>query len=300
MPSASVRRRSSKAGRVSGSSSLEGHAATFVRALNDRQDLYRVTPPFEDHDGHTRRFVIVSTGQDFVTEKTVTAVFAATDDGKVARFTDYAVVPGADKFRALKLAGLTVASNAAGRTTNDRLFIGVYPGGVVYADRKKTVQGDYARVGFLPYDSLEFKAERGADAKLVAEARAHAEKIAARRGEPFSISSSGQTVILGRAGGSKPRELYLVWTSKPNEDFGTDDEIIGEASTLEKAKQIAERYSARMNWGVPSFHREEIPNGVETYFSDSCVLTIQKLYKHADGSQSVYPPSASSGRCWGP
>lgn len=85
----------------------------------------------------------------------------------------------------------------------DRLFIGVFPAGIGYADRARTVEGDYARVGFLPFKTLVFEPARGADPRLVAEAREHADKIAARRGETFEVSASGQTVVLGRSCGCR-------------------------------------------------------------------------------------------------
>lgn len=90
----------------------------------------------------------------------------------------------------------------------NRLFIGVFPAGIGYADRARTVTGDYARVGFLPFKTLVFEPARDADPKLVAEARAHAAKIAARRGQPFEVSASGQTVILGRSSGLSQMPFY--------------------------------------------------------------------------------------------
>jgi len=36
----------------------------------------------------------------------------------------------------------------------DRLFIGVYPEGIVYADRYVQPHGDYKRLAFLSYRSL--------------------------------------------------------------------------------------------------------------------------------------------------
>lgn len=38
-----------------------------------------------------------------------------------------------------------------------RLFIGIFPGGITYADRETEENGDYKKVAFLPYDSLELK-----------------------------------------------------------------------------------------------------------------------------------------------
>lgn len=41
------------------------------------------------------------------------------------------------------------------RLNRDRLFSGVYPCGIVYADRYREKGGDYARLAFLPYDTLQ-------------------------------------------------------------------------------------------------------------------------------------------------
>jgi len=80
----------------------------------------------------------------------------------------------------------------------ESLFIGIRPAGISYADRAREEHGDYARVAFLDYDTLTFKAEAGALPELVEEARKHAEGIQALRGQPFEVSTCGQTVLLGR------------------------------------------------------------------------------------------------------
>ena len=42
----------------------------------------------------------------------------------------------------------------------DRLFIGLFPAGVVYADRKVERHGDYKRLAFLSYDTLKLEVEK--------------------------------------------------------------------------------------------------------------------------------------------
>lgn len=92
----------------------------------------------------------------------------------------------------------------------DRLFVGVFPTGISYADRTKTKDGDYAPVAFLTFATLAFDV-RDEASPLVNAARAHARKVQARRGESFPLSTcgaadlaagaaTGQTVRLG--GGS--------------------------------------------------------------------------------------------------
>lgn len=80
---------------------------------------------------------------------------------------------------------------------SNRLFVGIYPAGVSYADRSREAHGDYARVAFLPYSTLKLEIMRGADPALVKQARAHAATLQARAGETFKVSACGQTVRLG-------------------------------------------------------------------------------------------------------
>ncbi len=82
----------------------------------------------------------------------------------------------------------------------DRLFIGIFPGGIAYADRHREKDGDYARLAFLPYDTLQLKVEEDCPSDLQAVIEADAAAIQSRRGELFQVSSSGQTVRLGGGG----------------------------------------------------------------------------------------------------
>lgn len=81
--------------------------------------------------------------------------------------------------------------------TKDRLFVGVYPTGIVYADRSREVNGDYARCAFLPFVSLELEVSAQCPPELLGEIRAEAQTIIDRRGQQFEISASGQTIRLG-------------------------------------------------------------------------------------------------------
>lgn len=79
-----------------------------------------------------------------------------------------------------------------------RLFIGVYPTGIVYADRQEEEHGDYKRLAFLSYRTLELEWEQDAViASLTQAIRWHAKGMQAKRGEHFQVSTSGQTVRLG-------------------------------------------------------------------------------------------------------
>jgi hypothetical protein len=78
-----------------------------------------------------------------------------------------------------------------------RLFIGIFPGGISYADRAREEHSDYKRLAFLPYRELELKVEDDCPDALRTLIEADAAKIIARRGEDFRISYCGQTVRLG-------------------------------------------------------------------------------------------------------
>lgn len=80
---------------------------------------------------------------------------------------------------------------------SDRLFIGVYPAGISYADRQRQEHGDYAKLAFLPYDTLQLKVYEGCPADLRARIETHAATIQSQRGQRFQVSSCNQTVILG-------------------------------------------------------------------------------------------------------
>jgi hypothetical protein len=82
-------------------------------------------------------------------------------------------------------------------TNKDRLFIGVMPCGISYADRAREEDGDYKKVGFLNFADLSFTAAKGANKQLLEMARLDAAKIQARKGESFQSTTVGQFVILG-------------------------------------------------------------------------------------------------------
>jgi hypothetical protein len=92
----------------------------------------------------------------------------------------------------------------------DRLFIGVYPAGLVYADRGEEVDGDYKRLASLDYATLTLKFQDGCGADMAARIQKSAAELQGRQGEEFEISATGGTVILGSelaqtaAGGIKP------------------------------------------------------------------------------------------------
>jgi hypothetical protein len=85
----------------------------------------------------------------------------------------------------------------AHNSTDQRIFAGIYPTGIVYADRKRERGGDYARLAFLSFDTLELDIEPDCPRTLRQQIIEDAARIQARKGEDFQISQAGQTVLLG-------------------------------------------------------------------------------------------------------
>lgn len=85
--------------------------------------------------------------------------------------------------------------------TAKKLFIGVYPPGLVYADRSREVAGDYATLGFLSYETLKLELLSDCPEPFIPFIQADARAMEAKRGQEFEVSTSGQTILLG--GGKK-------------------------------------------------------------------------------------------------
>lgn len=84
------------------------------------------------------------------------------------------------------------------RARNPRLFIGVYPCGLVYADRHREEHGDYKRLAFLPFATMAVEYRDDCLAELRLEIAAHARELGWKKGDTFQVTTSGQTIILGR------------------------------------------------------------------------------------------------------
>ena len=67
----------------------------------------------------------------------------------------------------------------------------------MYADRTVEEAGDYKRLAFLPYSSLELELKPDCPPDLAEQIRVHAATIQARRGQEFQVSACNQTVMLG-------------------------------------------------------------------------------------------------------
>lgn len=101
-----------------------------------------------------------------------------------------------------------MAKTKASMTASERVHVGTFPTGISYADRTVEAAGDYKRLAFLPFDTLalEWIAKRvSPDVRGYIER--DAEKLRAKRGQSYQVSSAGQTVALGGSGGKSKAQL---------------------------------------------------------------------------------------------
>jgi hypothetical protein len=79
-----------------------------------------------------------------------------------------------------------------------RLFIGSFPTGIVYADRAREENGDYKRLALLDYQTLELEWRSDTiPPELKQQILDDAAAIQAKRGQELKVTTSGQTVLLG-------------------------------------------------------------------------------------------------------
>ena len=83
----------------------------------------------------------------------------------------------------------------------ERLFCGVQPCALVYADRGREREGDYVRLASLPYHTLALEWEKGepdksVPASVIASIEADAKQMANRQGQRFQIAGN-LTITLG-------------------------------------------------------------------------------------------------------
>jgi hypothetical protein len=83
-------------------------------------------------------------------------------------------------------------------TPRGRVLTCVFSTGVAWADRERERDGDYVRLAFLPFDTLELKVAPDCPEHLKAGIQREAAAVQARRGQEYQISTSGQTVRLGQ------------------------------------------------------------------------------------------------------
>lgn len=77
------------------------------------------------------------------------------------------------------------------------VFCGIVPTGFIYCDKENLVDGDYKRLAYQSFETLEVKLESDCPAHFRYLVNLIAETNSARKGEEYTISESGQTVKLG-------------------------------------------------------------------------------------------------------
>ena len=90
---------------------------------------------------------------------------------------------------------------------SDRLFIGCYPTGLVYADRHVEEHGDYKRAAYLNYGTLELEMEDDVPASLKEEIEAHVGRVQSKRGQYYSIAGNCSVIL-----GSNINDGKTFWT----------------------------------------------------------------------------------------
>jgi hypothetical protein len=90
------------------------------------------------------------------------------------------------------------SASRIGADDGDRLFVGTFPTGLVYADRWVEEHGDYRRLAYLNYRTLELDIERSVPAELKKRIVSDAEGIRAMAGTGYAVAGN-QYVVLGSA-----------------------------------------------------------------------------------------------------
>ena len=80
---------------------------------------------------------------------------------------------------------------------NDRIFSGVYPTGIVWADRYKEEHGDYKKLAYLNFGTLKLEIQKDCPEELLKIIKTEAKEIQDKKGEQYQISTSGQKITLG-------------------------------------------------------------------------------------------------------
>jgi hypothetical protein len=82
--------------------------------------------------------------------------------------------------------------------TADDLFIGNYPTGIVYANKRVEVAGDYKRLAYLNYRTLALEVDKGCPKELLALIQADHARMLALKHTLYSIAGNMQ-IVLGDA-----------------------------------------------------------------------------------------------------
>lgn len=79
--------------------------------------------------------------------------------------------------------------------TKDDLFIGNFPTGLVYANKAKEIAGDYQRLAYLNYRTLQLEIEKACPAELLVHIKSHHAEIMKLRHTVYPIAGNMQVVL---------------------------------------------------------------------------------------------------------
>lgn len=81
----------------------------------------------------------------------------------------------------------------------DRLFIGIFPAGISYADKEREEHGEWLRLAFFDFATLQLQVGSKCSEEFEKIIRRDAAQIMRKAGEQYETSGCGQTVTLGHA-----------------------------------------------------------------------------------------------------
>lgn len=90
-----------------------------------------------------------------------------------------------------------MSTNHPSVNDSERLFVGKYPCGLVYADRTVEESGDYKQLAFFCYSTLEISFQADCPDHLKRKILLDCQHLIDMKGQQYEITSSGQTVTLG-------------------------------------------------------------------------------------------------------
>ncbi|BDT74120.1 hypothetical protein os4_36730 (plasmid) [Comamonadaceae bacterium OS-4] len=164
----------------------------------------------------------------------------------------------------------------------ERLFIGKFPSGIVYADRSHEVKGDYQQLAFLDYATLTLKVQNRCPDDLRTEIIKDAADLQAREGEKYPISSSNQMIKLGHA---LPPQGANVTTIQCNDSFASlsEGEFKSVLTAIKRAHLVYLSDDCVRNIWVEARARKP-ETGYQTYpaLAVACGLELNKRKQQAE------------------
>lgn len=180
----------------------------YVDRLNQESERASANAPGSYVTGRSGRTAAQNKATDRALEKTIRnaskSVAARKRADELEREADYIEAGGPAKLAA-KIASRRAteaaerkAAKAALKTgpLAARLFQGIYSCGIVYADRAVERDGDYRRLAFLPYDTLQIEYEKDCPELWRPFLEQKAAEMLARAGQRFALAGN-MSIILG-------------------------------------------------------------------------------------------------------